>query len=322
MYLRSIAAVLTVALILTLAGCAANPSLVSISVQPGTVVMTAAGQTVQLTAIGTYTNGQHPETTRDITNQVQWSSPAPSVVTVNSTGLATAVSSGTIPITATLNGGPGVVTGASDFTVSISSGGSGGAHSLLSISIIPANQNVNSIGETAQYIAIGTFSSAPITQDITSLVNWQSSDVDIATIDSSGLATAVACEGPIPPLPPCVTTITASLTSPPGPSGTAATGSATFTQQSAGGGTILPSLTVYLVGLGSGTVTSVPPGINCTGSGTGCTANFVLNSSVQLTATSPGFGGWSANCVPNSALTCTVTTGDNTTVGAIFNTVP
>jgi hypothetical protein len=114
-----------------------------------------------------------------------------------------------------------------------------------------------------------------------------------------------------------VTTITALYTDP--NTGIVTTGTSTFTQGTTGGGGNLPSLTVYLVGLGSGTVTSTPPGINCTGSGTGCTANFVLGSSVTLSATSPGFGGWSANCTPDTATTCTLVMSDNATVGAIFN---
>jgi hypothetical protein len=82
----------------------------------------------------------------------------------------------------------------------------------------------------------------------------------------------------------------------------------------------LPSLSVYLVGSGSGTVVSSPAGINCSGSGSGCSAFFPQGSTVTLTA-SPGssFGGWSANCTPDTANPCTVTMSTNQTVGAIFN---
>jgi hypothetical protein len=151
---------------------------------------------------------------------------------------------------------------------------------------------------------------------MTSRVAWQSSDVTIAQVDASGLATAIAC--PVSAsTPPCVTTITALKTDL--TTGTTVTGTSTFTQDSSGGGGNLPSLTVYLVGLGSGTVTSTPLGINCTGSGAGCTGNFVLGSTVTLTASPAGFGGWSANCTPDTATTCSVVMGDNTTVGVIFN---
>jgi Bacterial Ig-like domain (group 2) len=305
--------VLALPLILALAGCEANSTLQSIAVTPSSAALTAVGQTVQFTATGTYTRGSHPTTTRDITTQVQWASSAPSVATVSDTGLVTAVATGTTNITASMEGGVGVVAATSSVNVSASGGGGNG---LLSLSIIPTDQTVSKIGETAQYIAIGTFSSAPTTQDMTSQVTWQSSDVTIATINASGLATAIAC--PVSPsTPPCITTITALNTDP--LTGNTVTASSTFTQSLGGGGGNLPSLTVYLVGLGSGTVTSTPPGINCTGSGTGCTGNFVLNSTVTLTATPTGFGGWSANCTPDTDTTCTLVMGDNATVGAIFN---
>jgi hypothetical protein len=88
-----------------------------------------------------------------------------------------------------------------------------------------------------------------------------------------------------------------------------------------GGGSSLPSLSVYLVGAGTGTVVSSPAGINCSGSGSGCTAYFPAGSTVTLTATpsSGTFGGWSSNCTPDAANPCTVTMGTNQTVGAIFN---
>jgi hypothetical protein len=325
MLVRAIFAVLALTLILTFAGCSATPALSSIEVTPpaGAQSLNAIGLTAQFRAVGTFGTGGVNRTTRDITNEVQWSSSTVSVGTIDSTGLATAVGAGITTITATMNGTRGVVTGTSDLSVS-TSGGAG--HALVSLSIIPANQTVSKLGETAQYIAIGTFSSAPTNQDMTSQVTWQSSDVTIAQIDASGLATAIAC--PVSTgTPPCVTTITALNTDP--TTGTTITGTSTFTQDSAGGGGNLPTLTVYLVGLGSGTVISTPSGINCTGSGTGCTGNFVLNSSVKLEAcndftggvcTPPvGFGGWSANCTPDSATSCTVGMGDNTTVGVIFN---
>jgi len=310
MYLRLISAALTVALILTMSGCAAKSELVSISVQPATVMMSAAGQTVQLTATGTYTHGQHPETTRDITNQVQWSSPAPEVVTVSNTGLVTAVGSGMIPITATMNTSSGPVTGAANVT---SSAIPPAPRDLISLTIIPSSQPVTVLGEPTQFIAIGTFSSDPITQDLTTQATWQSSDVEVAPINSAGLALANSTGQ---------TTITAIATS---AGGNAISASALLTVASASGGVPLPALTLSQVGLGSGAVTSSPPGINC-GSGAGCTASFPSGTSVLLTATpAPGsiFGGWSANCTPATAPptggTCTVVMNNNEAVGAIFD---
>jgi RHS repeat-associated protein len=59
------------------------------------------------------------------------------------------------------------------------------------------------------------------------------------------------------------------------------------------------TVTVDLAGTGSGTVTSNPAGINCTGSNTSCTASFTGGAALTLTATpSSGhaFLGWTGIC--------------------------
>jgi hypothetical protein len=86
----------TVVFVAGLTSCAHEQQLVSISVQPAKEVFGAsnipvsanAGSSVQLRAIGSFI---HPPVTKDITNQVTWTSNTPDVVTVNSaTGLITA----------------------------------------------------------------------------------------------------------------------------------------------------------------------------------------------------------------------------------------
>jgi hypothetical protein len=57
---------------------------------------------------------------------------------------------------------------------------------LTGITIIPGTQTLNTLGETAQFIVIGTFSSSPTTQSMAGLVTWQSSDANVATVNSSG----------------------------------------------------------------------------------------------------------------------------------------
>lgn len=121
------------------------------------------------------------------------------------------------------------------------------------------------------------------------------------------------------------TTITAIGTS---ASGASITGSSTIVIGPGGCCTNLPLLSVYEVGLGSGTVTDTTGAIKCSvgASGAGCTGNFVLNSTATLTATPAAgstFGGWSANCTPSTAPTtggtCSVVMSTNEPVGAIFN---
>lgn len=286
-------------------GCGSKAELSSIQVTPGSADVSGPGATAQFKAVGTYTNGKNGNSyNQDLTTQVNWSSSSTAVATVNSSGLATAVAAGVTTITAT--GGNGGIVGTADMTVE---NGSGTGHDLTSITIIPNVQALTQQNETAQFIAIGTYTGSPATQDLTDQVTWSSSDVNVATINSSGLATSVNFGE---------TTITALATV---NGGAAITGTAALTVNSSGGGNGLPTLTVYKVGQGTGTVTSSPSGINC-GSGASCTGNFQLNAPVTLTAVpaqGSTFGGWSANCTPTDQPTCTVTMIDNQTVGAIFN---
>jgi hypothetical protein len=196
-------------------------------------------------------------------------------------------------------------------------------HNLESIAIIPSSQLLSNPGETSQFIAIGTFSSNPITVDMTDQVTWASSDVGVATIDPAGLATVGLVSD--------ITTITAIGI---GNHGAKIVGTATLLTGGGGSGQ-LPTLAVVPVGLGSGTVTSDPPYIKCaSGSSAGCTGTFPLNTLVTLTAApSQGSqpGGWSSNCTPvpptdPTASSCTITMGTNSAgqpaneaVGVIFN---
>ncbi len=306
-FLALSAALLALAL---LVGCGSTQELSSITVTPTTATATV-GNTAQFEATGTFTNGKRT-TSQNLTTQVIWSSSVVSVATINSAGLATATGPGITTITAT--GGNGGITGTATLNVTSSSGGAG---TLTSLTVFPATQVLTVSGATAQFIAIGTFAGSPSTQDLTDQVTWSSSNMPVATINSSGVATAVAnC------IPNQSTTISAL---PPG--GVISAATATLNLGSCGSNPP-PTLIVYEVGQGSGTVTSVPVGINCnaSGGGAGCTANnFGLGTSVTLTAAPASgfvFGGWSANCIPATAPTCTVTMIDNVTVGAIFDSAP
>jgi len=77
------------------------------------------------------------------------------------------------------------------------------------------------------------------------------------------------------------------------------------------------ALTVSDTGLGSGTVTSSPAGIDC---GSTCSASYVSGTTVTLTATPgllSGFGGWSG-CDAVSGNTCTVNMNSARSVTADF----
>ena len=300
-------------LALPLAGC---NSLKQLQIIPGAgvQVLSKAGQTAQFKAVGTYQMGSASASTQDVTQQVMWASATPSIATISSSGLATAVGPGTTVITAESGG----VTASSDVTVTASTPVPAAVPTLT---IIPGPASIPSptsaaaarVGETTQFLAIGNLSGVGATQDLTNMVRWVSSDVEVATINQTGLATGVAVVGSA-----STTTITAIATT---ASGSVITATSTLTVTPSTGAVHLPTLAIYKVGSGTGTVISSPTGIDCGPQAT-CTGDFQLSAPVMLTAkpdSGSSFGGWSANCVPSNSLTCMLTMGDNDTVGVIFN---
>jgi uncharacterized protein YjdB len=213
-----------------LIGCGNPQGLDSVAISP-TAQALSVGQTAQFTATGTFGNANH-SSTQNITSSVTWSSSSPSVVTVNASGLATAVGAGSTTITASAAGYAGPVSSSATIAVASSGGGSAGG-SIVSISVIPGSQSVASPAQTSQFLAIGTTSSGA-TVNLTGQVTWSSSSPSIATIGAAtGLATAMA-KGSV--------TIAALYSN----AGTVVTGTATFiviggTTQQFTSLTILPS---------------------------------------------------------------------------------
>lgn len=223
----SIHGVLIAALGLLIGGCGSNTQVGTIQITPATQSL-AAGQTAQLTATGIIGHGQHPASNEDVTTTVTWTSNAPAIATVSSTGLATGVSAGTAAITASM---PGAISATA--AVTVTGGGSVSTNSdIVKLDVIPGSQSVASPTQTSQFIAIGT-NAAGGTIDLTQQATWSSSAVQIATIGAnSGLATGVG-QG--------TSTITALYTN---SDKTVVTGSATF--QVIGGTTEqITALTIY-----------------------------------------------------------------------------
>ncbi len=167
-------------------GCS-NQHLVSIAVTPQNASVSAIGQTTQFQAMGTTNHNLPPE----LLSTVTWLSSNSSVATISSTGLATAVGCGTTTISAQ----DGSIVGETGFT-NTCSGGGGGPPVLQSINLYPSNPSIPQIGQTAQFIAVGVYSSPSSNTDLTSLVTWASSNVAIAAFSTPGspsLATAVGC---------------------------------------------------------------------------------------------------------------------------------
>ncbi len=150
----------------------------TITVAPGFASVIPTG-TQQFTATGHYSDS----TTQDLTMQVTWSSSNTLTAMISASGLATGVVPGNVTITAVLN----TTTGTASFTVSVPPA------TLQSIAVTPAGASIVT-GATQQYTATGTYSDAS-TQNLTSQVTWSSS-TSAASINSAGLATAVAPGSP------------------------------------------------------------------------------------------------------------------------------
>ena len=170
-------------LALSLTACNKVESL-SIVPGPGIEVLTAVGQTAQYTAFAQEQMGSGPITTANVTNSVTWSTSNPTIATINSSGLATAVGAGYVEITAVASDG---AIAASDLTV-ISNATT--TQSAPSITILPGSSAETFIGETTQFTATGSLTGIGNSQNLTTQVTWLSSNAQVATINSSGLATA------------------------------------------------------------------------------------------------------------------------------------
>ncbi len=155
---------------------AANLSSIAITPANGSI---AQGTTAQLTATGTFNDGG----TRNLTQQVIWSSSDSTVATIGANGIAAGQARGssgssTTIITAVL----GSVSASVNFTVTNAT--------VSSITVTPTGATIPS-GSQKNFQATGLFSDST-TQDITNNCKWTSSDTSVATVVAGGIATGVA----------------------------------------------------------------------------------------------------------------------------------
>ncbi len=149
------------------------PVLVSISVSPSSASI-ADGTNQQFTATGTYSDNS----TQDLTSPVSWTSSAPVVATIDSSGLATGTGIGTTTITAT----SGSISGTANLAVA--------QPALVSITVSPSNPSF-ALGTMQQLKATGIYSDGS-TQDLTATATWSTGNNSIATVNGQGLVTSLA----------------------------------------------------------------------------------------------------------------------------------
>jgi hypothetical protein len=331
---RCVRGFLLLCLSTALVGCSNPSGLDSVQVTPASQSLTV-GQTTQLTAYGTFGNAAHP-TKQNITSTVTWSSTTPTVATVSATGLVTAVAAGTTTIMAEATAFNGSVSSSATLTVTGAGGGAGGG-SLLSLTIIPSSISVGNLQATGQFLAIGTFSSAPFTRDLTNspTLTWISSFPNDFPVNTNTAGNVGATAGIVSAYANGSAVITAEATSP--SDGGVQTATATFAcplvipnptanpptpgscYPGSQGTSLFSTLTVYHEGLGTGKWLVTAPsatgtqnvldcGTDPIGGGSICSATYpVLTNGnptiVTLTATGDDFGGWSYNCVNSTTKT-------------------
>ncbi len=154
----------------TLSVSVGQATLMSVAVTPA-LPSIPLGTAQQFTATGIYSDSS----TQDLTSSATWTSSAPAVATVSSTGLATSKAVGTSTITAT----SAAIGGSTTLTVTPAT--------LVSIAVTPSIISLNR-GYTQQFTATGTYTDGS-TQNLTNSVTW-TSDGASATITSTGFATA------------------------------------------------------------------------------------------------------------------------------------
>ena len=172
-------------LLLVLSGCwtdepTRNNTFIPLtSIEVSATYQSMADNTVnQYTAMGDFSGSL----TRDITAEVTWAIENNTIADVSnaagSEGLVTALSPGETTITANYDdlSGSGVVV----VTAAV----------LAGIEIVPQDAELQ-VGITQQYEATGTFSDGS-SQDVSILATWESSDINVATIDNAGLVTTLA----------------------------------------------------------------------------------------------------------------------------------
>jgi trimeric autotransporter adhesin len=194
-FLRYVVATSALAiLIVPLAACNSqtaqpNFTIANINVLPAFPATIVAGTSLQFQAIATFSDGY---TTYEITSDVTWTSSNVTVATISKSGLASALAEGTTVIAASFPGipfasaklkvDPGVV-----------------VPEIKSITVTPKILESFKVGSTQQFTAIAAYADGS-NVDVTSKVNWKSSDKTIATIDNvtmgtvyhSGLSTAIS----------------------------------------------------------------------------------------------------------------------------------
>lgn|GEM_PF-5473192 len=135
-------------------------NLVSVAVSPAMPVV-QAGSTLQLNAVGTFSNGS----TKNVNSLVSWSVLDPTIAAIDSAGLATGIKSGITGVEIFS------AAGLANFNLAVTSG------PIIAINVSPATATLSAGGQIG-YTAWATTSDGSVV-DVTSTVSWALSNTNI-----------------------------------------------------------------------------------------------------------------------------------------------
>ena len=320
----------------------ATEQITSLTITPSAETLSAEGQTSQLIAIGTSgTTGLQENLTSS--PQLTWGSSISSVATISNTGLVKGQSVGSTTISALWTNPDNTVVSAPTATITTTS--TPAPEPLLSLTIIPSSITVGNLQDTGNFLAIGTFSTAPNVRDLTNSVTWLSSAPDVFPVDTNsnppnpgapagivtayGNGTAVIIAEATDPTTGSIQTATATFNCPlvePNPAANPPVPGTCYPGSQASG--LKVTLTIYNEGLnttnwlvtapsatgtqnvihcGPGWMNDETGGVPNTG-GSVCTGVYPLGTTLTITApaqTGVAFGGWSWDCKPVLAVNAT-----------------
>jgi uncharacterized protein YjdB len=203
----------------------ASGSVSSLAILPSSQSVAVPSETTQFLAIGTTSTGA----TVNLTNQVAWSTSSTQIATIGgSTGLATALTQGTVTVIALYSSGGSTIAGTASFSVS-----AGSSEEYTAVTLVPGSESVSAAGQTGQFIALATSGTTGLEVDVTNSpqTTWSSSIPSIASVTTglpsgNGIVTGAAqgsttvtaeVKNPNGSIVSANGTVNATLTAPPEP---------------------------------------------------------------------------------------------------------